>query len=243
MRNVIFVGAVPARDNHALRAGRRSTLAGCPAARRSRRTPPPARTPSSSHDCRPGRGRPRHAASSMRGRRACFAGRHGEHPPGDRHPRAAAGPARRGPARARASPAPTPETADLFRDKARMKDELRRHGLPCARHRLIRSWPTPSRSSREVGLPLVLKPPAGHGLQGDLAHQLARRAPRRAARAACQPRAARRSPRSSCAAASTASRRSPSAARFGSSRARATTRRRSRSWRRRGSSGWSCCRA
>jgi len=26
------------------------------------------------------------------------------------------------------------ETADLFRDKARMKDELRRHGLPCARH-------------------------------------------------------------------------------------------------------------
>jgi len=30
-------------------------------------------------------------------------------------------------------------TADLFRDKARMKDELRRHGLPCARHRLIRS--------------------------------------------------------------------------------------------------------
>ena len=27
--------------------------------------------------------------------------------------------------------------ADLFRDKGRMKDELRRHGLPCARHRMV----------------------------------------------------------------------------------------------------------
>ena len=54
-------------------------------------------------------------------------------------------------------------TADRFRDKARMKDELRRHGLPCARHRLIRSWADAEEFVAEVGLPLVLKPPAGMG--------------------------------------------------------------------------------
>ncbi len=54
-------------------------------------------------------------------------------------------------------------TADLFRDKARMKDELRRHGLPCARHRLIRSWQDAESFVAEVGLPIVLKPPAGMG--------------------------------------------------------------------------------
>ena len=54
-------------------------------------------------------------------------------------------------------------TADLFRDKARMKDELRRHGLPCARHRLIRSWQDAEAFIAEVGLPIVLKPPAGMG--------------------------------------------------------------------------------
>jgi biotin carboxylase len=57
----------------------------------------------------------------------------------------------------------TPETAELFRDKARMKDELRRHGLPCARHKLIRTWSDAEAFVREVGLPLVLKPPAGMG--------------------------------------------------------------------------------
>ncbi|MBA2539367.1 MAG: ATP-grasp domain-containing protein, partial [Deltaproteobacteria bacterium] len=57
----------------------------------------------------------------------------------------------------------TPETADLFRDKARMKEELRRHGLPCARHRLIRSWADAESFVAEVGFPLVLKPPAGMG--------------------------------------------------------------------------------
>jgi len=58
---------------------------------------------------------------------------------------------------------PSPETADLFRDKARMKDELRRHGLPCARHRLLRSWADAEAFVAEVGLPIVLKPPAGMG--------------------------------------------------------------------------------
>ena len=56
-----------------------------------------------------------------------------------------------------------PATADLFRDKARMKNELRRHGLPCARHRLIRSWADAESFVAEVGFPLVLKPTAGMG--------------------------------------------------------------------------------
>ena len=56
-----------------------------------------------------------------------------------------------------------PATADLFRDKARMKDELRKHGLPCARHALIRSWADAEKFVAEVGLPVVLKPPAGMG--------------------------------------------------------------------------------
>lgn len=56
-----------------------------------------------------------------------------------------------------------PKTADLFRDKARMKDELRRHGLPCARHALIRTWSEAEAFVRQVGFPLVLKPTAGMG--------------------------------------------------------------------------------
>ncbi len=60
-------------------------------------------------------------------------------------------------------PGTDPQTADLFRDKARMKEELRRHGLPCARHRLIRSWADAESFVAEVGFPLVLKPPAGMG--------------------------------------------------------------------------------
>ena len=58
---------------------------------------------------------------------------------------------------------PRVATADLFRDKARMKDELRRHGLPCARHKLIRTWADAEAFVAEVGLPLVLKPTAGMG--------------------------------------------------------------------------------
>ena len=55
------------------------------------------------------------------------------------------------------------KTADLFRDKARMKDELRRHGLPCAGHALIRTWSAAEEFVRQVGFPLVLKPTAGMG--------------------------------------------------------------------------------
>jgi biotin carboxylase len=65
--------------------------------------------------------------------------------------------------RALGVPGAGPDTADLFRDKARMKDELRRHGLPCARHRLLRSWSDAEACIAEIGLPLVLKPPAGMG--------------------------------------------------------------------------------
>jgi predicted ATP-grasp superfamily ATP-dependent carboligase len=65
--------------------------------------------------------------------------------------------------RALGVPGTDPATADLFRDKARMKDELRRHGLPCARHRLLRSWADAESFVNEVGLPIVLKPPAGMG--------------------------------------------------------------------------------
>jgi predicted ATP-grasp superfamily ATP-dependent carboligase len=57
----------------------------------------------------------------------------------------------------------SPKTADLFRNKARMKEELRRHGLPCARHRLIESWDDAESFVKQVGFPLVLKPPAGMG--------------------------------------------------------------------------------
>lgn len=52
-------------------------------------------------------------------------------------------------------------TAELFRDKAMMKDALRAAGLPCARHKLLRSFDDAARFIDEVGLPLVLKPPAG----------------------------------------------------------------------------------
>ena len=61
---------------------------------------------------------------------------------------------------------PGPDTAELFRNKARMKDELRRHGLPCARHRLLRSWNDAEALIAEIGLPVVVKPLAGNNCQG-----------------------------------------------------------------------------
>ncbi len=54
-------------------------------------------------------------------------------------------------------------TAEAFRDKARMKDLLRRGGIPCARHRLLRSAADAEAFIAEVGFPIVLKPPAGQG--------------------------------------------------------------------------------
>ncbi|MCS6857441.1 MAG: ATP-grasp domain-containing protein [Sandaracinaceae bacterium] len=60
-------------------------------------------------------------------------------------------------------PGTDPHTATLFREKALMKDTLRAHGLPTARHRLLRSWADAEAFAREVGFPIVLKPPAGMG--------------------------------------------------------------------------------
>lgn len=51
----------------------------------------------------------------------------------------------------------------LFRDKAKMKDELRAAGLPVARHALLSSMADARRFAAEVGFPLVVKPPAGAG--------------------------------------------------------------------------------
>ncbi len=50
-----------------------------------------------------------------------------------------------------------------FRDKSRMKDVLRAHGVPCARHVLTRSVQEAERAAAEVGFPLIVKPPAGSG--------------------------------------------------------------------------------
>jgi hypothetical protein len=61
---------------------------------------------------------------------------------------------------------PGPDTAERFRNKARMKDELRRHGLPCARHRLLRSWNDAEALIAESGLPVVVKPLADCNCRG-----------------------------------------------------------------------------
>jgi hypothetical protein len=55
------------------------------------------------------------------------------------------------------------DTAEVFRDKAKMKDRLRAAGLPVARHRLITELADAQAFEREVGFPMVLKPPAGMG--------------------------------------------------------------------------------
>jgi hypothetical protein len=55
------------------------------------------------------------------------------------------------------------EAARNFRDKARMKTVLQAAGLPCARHKLARSDEDAWEFAREVGFPIVIKPPAGSG--------------------------------------------------------------------------------
>jgi len=56
--------------------------------------------------------------------------------------------------------------AENFRDKSRMKDVLRAHGLPCARHALVRSRADATAFVGEVGFPVIVKPPAGSGSRG-----------------------------------------------------------------------------
>jgi hypothetical protein len=54
-------------------------------------------------------------------------------------------------------------TARNFRDKAQMKSVLRAAGVPCARYRLADSAGAAAGFAKEVGFPLVVKPPAGAG--------------------------------------------------------------------------------
>lgn len=68
-------------------------------------------------------------------------------------------------------------TARNFRDKARMKDLFAAHDLPCARHQLCRTSAEAQAFARQVGFPLVVKPPAGAGAKStarcDRAEELA----------------------------------------------------------------------
>jgi hypothetical protein len=57
------------------------------------------------------------------------------------------------------------EAARNFRDKARMKSLLREAGLPCARHSLVTEPADATAFAREIGFPLIVKPPAGAGAQ------------------------------------------------------------------------------
>ncbi len=62
------------------------------------------------------------------------------------------------------------EAAQNFRDKSRMKDVLRAANIPCARHRLITKPADATGFIRQVGYPVVVKPPAGAGAKGT--HQI-----------------------------------------------------------------------
>lgn len=55
------------------------------------------------------------------------------------------------------------KTAELFREKAMMKDALRAAGIPVARHRLVKEESEARAFAAEVGFPMVVKPPAGMG--------------------------------------------------------------------------------
>lgn len=57
------------------------------------------------------------------------------------------------------------DAARNFRDKARMKSLLRDAGIPCARHSLTPSREGAMAFAREIGFPLIVKPPSGAGAQ------------------------------------------------------------------------------
>ncbi len=58
---------------------------------------------------------------------------------------------------------PDVQTAERFRDKALMKDEMRKHGLPCARHRRVVCDADAWGFVEKQGYPIILKPTAGAG--------------------------------------------------------------------------------
>jgi biotin carboxylase len=60
------------------------------------------------------------------------------------------------------------QEARNFRDKSRMKDVLRAHGLPCAQHRLCPTETEALEFAARAGFPLVAKPPAGAGARNTL---------------------------------------------------------------------------
>ena len=60
-------------------------------------------------------------------------------------------------------PGTSPQVAELFRDKSKMKAALKAAGLPVARNRLIRNEQDARGFAQEAGFPMVLKPPAGMG--------------------------------------------------------------------------------
>lgn len=60
-------------------------------------------------------------------------------------------------------PGLTVEAAQRFRDKSVMKTVFERAGLPCARHRLVGRASDGAEFVAQVGLPIVVKPPAGAG--------------------------------------------------------------------------------
>ena len=104
------------------------------------------------HRRRPRRRRPRRRHADRR-RSSVLAPTPRPPRPDRRHPRAAPGPARPGARALRRPGHAAVEIAELFRDKARMKDALRAAGLPCAAHSSSAPSPTPRPSSAEVGLP------------------------------------------------------------------------------------------
>ena len=53
------------------------------------------------------------------------------------------------------------QAAQNFRDKGRMKTVLQNAGIPCARHRTVTSKQQVEEFARDVGFPLVVKPPDG----------------------------------------------------------------------------------
>ncbi len=55
------------------------------------------------------------------------------------------------------------EVARNFRDKSRMKDVFAAHDVPCARHGVATSAEQASSIVGQLGLPVVVKPPAGAG--------------------------------------------------------------------------------
>jgi len=58
-----------------------------------------------------------------------------------------------------------PGAALRFRDKSLMKAALREAGVPCARHRQVTTSAEAFAFAREVGFPLVVKPPSGAGAE------------------------------------------------------------------------------